>query len=149
MPGRSRLLLALALALPSPVVLALSGALGPHPRSVARAANTCLLDYQRADNMWADFGRADGGLGVETISLPVPANAPNTALKVFITDWRYEKQRNDGTSYYGSHLRIASNRGTMRAWLTVRSVTEGRIGLDPGERREFKHDLLDLWCQVL
>ncbi|HEU4566377.1 MAG TPA: hypothetical protein VFS05_17060 [Gemmatimonadaceae bacterium] len=71
-------------------------------------ADGCVLEYQRADNMWAAAGRPDGSLGVESIALQ-PGQK-----KVFITDWRYEKQRNDGTNFYGSHLRIAANKSARR-----------------------------------
>lgn len=29
----------------------------------------CRIEYQRADNMWAAVGRADGELGTETLTL--------------------------------------------------------------------------------
>ena len=69
------------------------------------AAQQCTLEYQRADNMWAGFGQPDGRLGAETLTLE-PGQT-----KVFITDWKYEKQANDGTNYYGSHVRIVRNAG--------------------------------------
>lgn len=65
------------------------------------------LDYWRADNMWAAAGRPDGPLGKESISLQVG----NT--RVFVTDWKYEKRRNDGTNYYGSHGRTLHNAGKV------------------------------------
>ena len=78
------------------------------------AAQSCTLEYRRADNMWASWGRADGNLGTETITLQ-PGQK-----KVFATDWAYEKQRNDGTNYYGSHLRQAFNRGAGPVYVRLR-----------------------------
>jgi len=74
----------------------------------------CVFEYRRADNMWAHWGRADGQLGAETITLQ-PGQK-----KVFATDWSYEKQRNDGTNFYGSHLRRAANRGSGPLQIKVR-----------------------------
>ncbi len=121
------------------------------------AASSCKLDYQRADNMWADIGRPDGFLGVESISLP------NGQAKVFVTDWAYEKQRNDGVNYYGSHLRVANNPGTGIVKLRLKnpaSAMFGKIGaalasrlgapgwliMKPGDRAEFKDDLMEVHC---
>jgi hypothetical protein len=80
-------------------------------------AQSCVLEYQRADNMWAAFGRPDGALGTETITL-----APGQS-RVFVTDWKYEKTRNDGTNFYGSHLRVATNKGEIPAQVEVFSAT--------------------------
>ena len=80
-------------------------------------AQSCILEYQRADNMWAAFGRPDGALGTETITL-TPGQS-----RVFVTDWKYEKTRNDGTNFYGSHLRIATNKGEIPAQVEVVSAT--------------------------
>lgn len=104
MPRARTPLLALAVALLAPPAArpALAGHAPPLP------ADGCMLEYQRADNMWAGPGRPDGSLGVESITLQ-PGEK-----KVFITDWRYEKLRNDGTNYYGSHLRIATNKSARR-----------------------------------
>ena len=76
------------------------------------AAQSCTLEYYRADNMWESWG--SGNLGAETITLQ-PGQK-----KSFTTDWAYEKKRNDGTSYYGSHLRFAVNRGTGSVQVRVR-----------------------------
>jgi len=78
----------------------------------AIAAQSCTLEYYRADNMWATWGA--GNLGAETLTLQPGQN------RVFATDWAYEKQRNDGTKYYGSHLRIAMNRGAVPVRVNVR-----------------------------
>jgi hypothetical protein len=74
----------------------------------------CVFEYRRADNMWANWGRPDGLLGPETITLQ-PGQK-----KVFLTDWSHEKLRNDGTTFYGSHLRRAVNRGTGPVQFKVR-----------------------------
>jgi hypothetical protein len=97
------------------------------------------LDYWRADNAMAAAGRPDGNLGMETISLPMGQT------KVFVTDWKYEKQRNDGTTYYGSHLRIAQNNGDQPVDVVVRLAGKvTRIRLQRGERRNFQHDLAEV-----
>ena len=64
------------------------------------------LEYWRADNMWAAFGRPDGLLGKESITLQAGAS------RVFVTDWRWEKTVNDCTNFYGSHGRRLANPGT-------------------------------------
>jgi hypothetical protein len=64
--------------------------------------------------MWANWGRPDGLLGTETITLQ-PGQK-----RVFLTDWGHEKLRNDGTNFYGSHLRRAVNRGTGPLQFKVR-----------------------------
>jgi hypothetical protein len=78
----------------------------------AMVAQSCTLEYFRANNMWDTWGR--GNLGAETITLQ------SGQRKSFTTDWAYEKLRNDGTSYYGSHLRRAVNRGTVGIQVRVR-----------------------------
>jgi hypothetical protein len=107
--------------------------------------------------MWADFGRPDGFLGVETISLG------NGLAKVFVTDWAYEKQRNDGVNYYGSHLRVATNPGAGVVQLRLKnpaSAMFGSIGaavasklggpdwliMKPGDRASFRDDLMEVHC---
>ena len=65
------------------------------------------LDYWRADNMWAAAGRPGGDLGKESIALQM------SQMRVFVTDWKYEKKRNDGSNYYGSHGRKLTNSGTV------------------------------------
>ena len=126
------------------------------------AAQSCTLEYQRADNMWAAFGRPDGTLGVETITLQ-PGQT-----KVFVTDWKYEKRRNDGTNYYGSHLRVINNKGQRPVRLLLRGsavsdmlgsatgvigavftktgASSGHLTLSPGVRREVKADLVEVTC---
>jgi hypothetical protein len=134
----------------------------------------CVLEYRRADNMWANWGRPDGMLGAETITLQ-PGQK-----KVFATDWSYEKQRNDGSNFYGSHLRRAVNRGAgplqmklngpgslfMFARIAAKLVASGTstapydpssgmfmglvIGSSPtfqaGDSALFRHDLAEVSC---
>lgn len=127
---------------------------------VRASAQSCTLEYQRADNMWAAVGRPDGGLGKETIAVAMGGT------KVFATDWKYEKMRNDGTNYYGSHLRIATNNGTLPIQIVVVSgaldvktmvnnVMTGTTALSwnsalvtmaPGTNRLFKSDLGEVRC---
>ena len=122
-----------------------------HPLS----AQSCTLEYQRADNMWADVGRPDGALGKESIGLPMGAK------KVLATDWKYEKKRNDGTNYYGSHLRIVTNKGTtpveivLAGGADLRNVISGSTELSwnsvlvtiaPGVVRLLKADLGEVRC---
>ena len=127
------------------------------------AAQACTLEYWRADNMWSNWGRADGYLGAETITLQ-----PGTK-RVFATDWSYEKQRNDGTNFYGSHLRRAINRGTVPVQLRLRGplqflkltptlggvasklqavlIAQGGVpGLKPGDTAHYRHDLAEVIC---
>lgn len=131
------------------------------------AAQACTLEYRRADNMWANWGRADGYLGVETITLQ-PGQK-----RVFVTDWAYEKKANDGTNFYGSHLRMAVNRGTVPVQLSLRgplqfikgglrgamsafggpapsaavSIAKGSVpGLPPGDTALYRHDLAEVIC---
>jgi hypothetical protein len=91
-------------------------------------AQSCTLEYSRANNMWESWGR--GNLGGETITLQAGQR------KSFTTDWAYEKQRNDGTSYYGSHLRRAVNRGAVAVQVRVRGpmlvlIKPGGLDLGP------------------
>ena len=120
----------------------------PSPRGESFA--DCQLDYRRADNMWAPAGQPSASLGTETIELAV------SQKRVFITDWKYEKQRNDGTRYYGSHLRIATNRSARPMRLTVRglvgdlfnwSIRDYPVSLPPNTSTQFKADLVDVLCQ--
>lgn len=110
----------------------------------------CQLDYRRADNMWAPTGQPSASLGTESIGLAVGQK------KVFITDWKYEKLRNDGTRYYGSHLRIATNRSGRTIRMTVRGWTgdifnasfrDVPVSLLPNSSANLRHDLVDALCQ--
>lgn len=71
--------------------------------------------------MWAAPGRPDGALGTETLTLQ-PGET-----KVFTTDWKYEKQRNDGRNYYGSHVRTVRNAGQRPINLVFRG-NELKVG---------------------
>ena len=118
------------------------------------AAQQCTLEYQRADNMWAAHGTPTGSLGAESISLAAGQN------KVFITDWKYEKQPNDGTNFYGSHLRIGTNstsstiRLHLRSWTVTGLKLFSRTGndtfwirLDPNTTTKFQADLMEVFCE--
>jgi len=112
----------------------------------------CRLDYQRADNMWAGWGKPDGSLGTETIQLAVGES------KVFLTDWKYEKLRNNGTTYYGSHLRVATNVSSGKIRLRYRSLvvmaanllggsgSEFWTGMLPNTSQTFQADLMEVHC---
>lgn len=122
------------------------------------AAEPCTLEYMRADNMWAAQGRPDGFLGTESITVQ-PGQT-----KVFVTDWKYEKQRNDGTNYYGSHVRIVRNVGkgsvklvfkgglagmtasALRAALEEKEKGRALGMLDPGKQLSVRHDLMEVSC---
>lgn len=121
-------------------------------------AQQCTLEYQRADNMWAASGRPDGALGTETLTL----QAGET--KIFTTDWKYEKQRNDGSNYYGSHVRVVRNAGKRPMTLVFRgkpgTIAAGALAqvlraeqsdrarglLQPGVRWQVKADLMEASC---
>jgi hypothetical protein len=113
------------------------------------------LDYWRADNMWAAAGRPDGNLGQEYVDL-----SPGEK-RVFITDWKYEKQRNDGTNYYGSHGRRLKNsatqpmdvklntlKGIVRDVLSQLTATapSGYIRLKPGATVDIQGDIQEVVC---
>ena len=117
-------------------------------------AQGCALEFRRADTMWAAWGRADGNLGAETVAVD------QDQRRVFVTDWRYEKQRNDGTTYYGSHLRIATNSSPVVVRLLIRTtdltglknfVRTGTntywVSVFPGTTQQFKADLMEVGCQ--
>jgi hypothetical protein len=125
------------------------------------ASHTCVLEYQRADNMWAALGRPDGQLGTERITLE-PGQT-----RTFVTDWAYEKRRNDGSNYYGSHARIVKNAGGRPVSLHVRGEVktqagggiaggvmvglienEKRVTIDPARSLQVKADLLEVSCSA-
>ena len=74
------------------------------------------LNDWRADNMWAATGRPDGNLGEESVTVA------DGQKRVFATDWKYEKQRNDGTNYYGSHGRRIATKGSTPVWIRLTSL---------------------------
>ena len=103
--------------------------------------SSCKLDYQRADNMWAPLGKPVGSLGTESVTLL------DGQTKLFFTDWKYEKLRNDGTNYYGSHLRIATNAGAR--WLKIQiqtQVSSSWVTIKGGETYYYQHDLAQVSC---
>jgi hypothetical protein len=111
------------------------------PSTGVVVTSSCKLDYQRADNMWAPLGKPVGNLGTESITLL------DGQTKLFFTDWKYEKLRNDGTNYYGSHLRIATNAGAR--WLKVQIQTQlssSWVTIKGGETFYYQHDLAQVSC---
>ena len=122
--------------------------------AASAAAQECRIEYQRADNMWAAPGRPDGQLGTETLTLK-PGET-----KIFNTDWKYEKRRNDGTNFYGSHVRVLRNTGTLPVKLAMKG-NEAKAGavynqvigekvlsqLDPGKGASaLRADLQEVSC---
>lgn len=118
-------------------------------------AQQCSIEYQRADNMMAAAGRPDGNLGKETLTL----QAGET--KVFNTDWKYEKRRNDGRNYYGSHMRIVRNTGQRPVKLSLRGNDRFSVGgvasqvigdrvigeIKPGQSADnLRADLMEVAC---
>jgi hypothetical protein len=97
-PMRSALLLAAALTLG--VTRAAAGQYGFQSPDYY-----CDVQYYRADNMWGSLEDAKKSLGMESFRLN------KDAPKSFLTDWKYEKMRNDGKTYYGSHTRLVVNKG--------------------------------------
>jgi hypothetical protein len=112
------------------------------------------LDYWRADNMWAAAGRPDGNLGMESITLE------QGQKRVFITDWKYEKQRNDGTNFYGSHgrrlknssgqvmdVKVSSFEGISAAMMSnVTGAPTGFIRLKADQTLDIKADIQEVSC---
>jgi len=124
---------------PPPSVTATAGT--GQPSTTVPVTSSCKLDYQRADNMWAPLGKPVGNLGMESITLL------DGQTKLFFTDWKYEKLRNDGTNYYGSHLRIATNAGAR--WLKVQVQTQlssNWVTIKGGETLYYQHDLAQVSC---
>ena len=142
------------------LLLAAAAAAASLASASTAAAQSCVLEYQRADNMWAAFGRPDGALGTESIAL----NAGES--RVFVTDWKYEKTRNDGTNFYGSHLRLATSKGrvpvnveVVSASATVESMlgdlrdmlqklawNRALVGTKLGSTRQYRADLAVVRC---
>ena len=121
--------------------------------SAAASAQECRIEYQRADNMWAAPGRPDGQLGSETLTLK-PGET-----KVFSTDWKFEKRRNDGTNYYGSHVRVLRNTGKVpvkismghnasATGISAQVVGQRLVGqLEPGQSaQQVRADLEEVSC---
>jgi hypothetical protein len=105
------------------------------------AVDGCTMQYQRADNMWAAAGRPDGSLGIETVTVPAGSD------QRFDTSWYFEKRRNDGVHYYGSHLRIATNTGARQVTLRVMNQMGSQsVSLQPGQTLQFQNDLANVGC---
>ena len=84
--------------------------------TAASTPSFCTIEYKRADNMWAERGKATALPGLETLRLNVGAN------QMFKTDWSYEGRRNDGRNYYGAHLRQLLNTGPRDVIVYARSL---------------------------
>ena len=114
---------------------------GPPPEGQVNP-DACYLEYERADNGWAGHGRPDGDLGKEYIVLA------KGEYKAFDTGWANERRRASGTTYYGSHLRRATNQGTRMIELRLRTspATTHVESLRPGLPLSFRADLARVWC---
>ncbi|HNJ67587.1 MAG TPA: hypothetical protein PKW28_16965 [Turneriella sp.] len=75
---------------------------------------------------------------------PEEIDVPAGALIEFNTDWKFEKQKTDGKSRYGSHLRRITNKGThmIIAYLRTSPVAESQVHVYPGTSETVKGDLL-------
>ena len=115
------------------------------------AAAQCVLEYQRADNAWAQSGRPDGSIGTERLVLQ-PGQR-----RTFVTDWSYEKRRNDGTNYYGSHVRIVRNAGKRPILVSYNETIVAKNGraekgnsahlaLSPGQKLSIRLDVTEVEC---
>ena len=131
--------------------LGLSAMVVAMPAAAQSAAN-CTLTYERADNPFAPTGRPDGNLGKETVTVPVGKSVS------FKSEWAHERRRNDGQTYYGSHLRRATNTGQQKVELAVFQFALPRqgtqllthwtaMGINPGETKLFLHDLNAVHCR--
>ena len=100
----------------------------------AQTTDECVLEYSRADNMWGSLEDSFRSLGRETIRLQ-PGQK-----RAFVTDWRFEKVRNDGSTYYGSHARTHLNRGTRVIKITYKptAIKVATFYLDPGQASQLK-----------
>jgi hypothetical protein len=129
----------LRIAIAAAVLVALSA--GP---ALAQSAGTgdCRLVFTRADNMWGSAADSRRNLGIESITLQASQKKP------FVTDWRYEKTKNDGSTYYGSHGRTFFNGGTrvLKLALKTNPVLTGTLYLDPGQSREISGDIVEVIC---
>jgi hypothetical protein len=115
-------------------------------------AQSCTLEYRRADNMWAPAGQPSPSLGVESV---IVAKGQARSL---LTDWKFEKLRNDGTTYYGSHFRLATNRGTtpvrIYSALLKQSSSDDAYSkqsqayyvVQPGETKTLRDDIYSIGC---
>ena len=126
-------------------VLSTLGA-SPAPGARISSADECKLNFARADNMWGSDADALKSLGWEAITLQ-PGQK-----RAFVTDWRYEKTRNDGQTYYGSHGRRYKNVGTRivkvaRKGSTIAgSVNVSTLYIDPGQEKIVSGDIVEVAC---
>ena len=128
-----------------PVAATVSTSPVPPVGPPSATSEVCTLEYQRADNMWAPAGDPQGSLGLERLTLHV------SYQQNFDTWWGNEKRRNDGRTYYGSHLRVARNVGGHLIKLSVKG-SDGRltsVSLGPGQSQQFQHDLWMVVCPYL
>ena len=118
----------------------------PAATTPASSADECKLNFARANNMWGTSDDALKSLGWETITMQ-PGQK-----RAFVTDWRYEKTRNDGQTYYGSHGRRYKNVGTRivkvaRKGATVASSTQVMtFYIDPGQETLGSGDIVEVAC---
>ena len=105
----------------------------------------CAISYYRADNMWGSKNDAFRSLGEETLRLN------QGAPKNFLTDWKYEKKKNDGTTFYGSHARLLANHGNTAATFFL---SQGPIFgtkqyvLPPNSSVEVSGDIMSVVCRA-
>lgn len=125
---------------PDPAASPAAGIVG----AASGGVGSCVLEYQRADSMWAPYGSPDGTLGTETIRLD-PGQR-----KVFVTDWAYEKRRNNGSTYYGSHLRRTLNPGDRAVVVRVKenATYTYRWTLGPSTWNKWSADLMEVTCPL-
>jgi hypothetical protein len=92
---------------------------------------------------------------METVSLE-PGQS-----RIFLTDWKYEKLRNDGTNYYGSHgrrlknsaaqvidVKLSSLEGILSSLLgaLAAGAPTGYIRLKPDQTVDIKADIQQVSC---
>jgi hypothetical protein len=112
------------------------------PRTETSTA-VCTLEFQRADNMWNAIGMPSPSLGTERITLQ-PGQA-----KIFLTDWKYEKKINDGTTYYGPHLRVGRNPSGRPIKMMVKSnplLGGNWVTIYPTQQAMYRADLMQVFC---
>ena len=111
----------------------------------AAAQYYCHIKYYRADNMWGSKNDAYKSLGEEYFSLN------QGAVKEFVTDWKHEKQRNDGRTFYGSHARALINRGNHSATFAINQGAPLGIKeyvLPPNSGVEVRGDIVSVICRT-
>lgn len=121
---------------------AVTGTMALASAAPAQAENICKLDFRRADGMWGTVESSLTSLGWESITL-----SPGQS-RAFVTDWRFEKTRNDGQTYYGSHGRFFQNSGSRVVKVSIKStpVAVFTVYLDPKASRYLKGDIVEVAC---